>query len=219
LKTTREKNAEHLLRQGKRWEKERIVLEENEKQQAIEAQKERENLLEKRILYVFDDEPVGKDVLKIHDNNFDECEKDLEQYLKDEQERMRTRGRAKKKVVDVGTKSPSASSKSTKSSTTDKESDKVIDEQEVHVKVEHYEPAPVDPEIALEEIRQKMLSKRPEDPRLAKFKQAEVRFLCFLTNFLNLLKISDLERTLQIGRGIVWCYGFGYRTRSFRSGF
>lgn len=97
MRTTREKNADRLLRQGRRWDKQRMMLEEQEKRRALAAQEEREALWAKRTISVFDGKEAGKNVLMIHDDRFDDCERDLEQFLHDEQERMRNRGVKKMK--------------------------------------------------------------------------------------------------------------------------
>ena len=42
MKTTRERNAERLVRQGIKWERERLISDELEKKRMLEAQKRRE---------------------------------------------------------------------------------------------------------------------------------------------------------------------------------
>lgn len=94
LKTIREKNAEELIKQGRRWERERLLLEEQERLKEIATKRERERMLEEQTLYIFDADKVdlsGMDLLKIKNRKFTECEIDLKDFLlseKDNRKRM-----------------------------------------------------------------------------------------------------------------------------------
>lgn len=94
LKTIREKNAEELIKQGKRWERERLQLEEQERLNEIATKREREKMLEEQTLYIFDADKVdlsGMDLLKIKNRKFTACEIDLKDFLlseKDNKKRM-----------------------------------------------------------------------------------------------------------------------------------
>lgn len=151
------------MRQGKRWEKERIIFEEYEKRRAIEAKKEREKLLETRTLYAFDGEYPGNNFYQNHE----ECEKNFEQFLKVEPKNRKN-------------------GKSFRSSPTPERNLRDLESKQGVANLL------TDPSIQeISEIRKKMLSKRPEDPRLAKLKLAEVRF-CFF-NFIEVLKDDDVD--------------------------
>lgn len=93
LKTTREKNAEELMKQGKRWEMQRLQLQEQERLKEIASKREREKKLENQTLYVFDADKVdlssGMDLLKVRSRKFTECEIDLKDFLLSEKEKKR----------------------------------------------------------------------------------------------------------------------------------
>lgn len=92
LKTIREKNAEELIKQGKRWEMQRLQLQEQERLKEIAMKRERERKLENQTLYVFDADKVdlsGMDLLKIRSRKFTECEIDLKDFLLSEKEKTR----------------------------------------------------------------------------------------------------------------------------------
>lgn len=94
LKTIREKNAEELIKQGKRWERERLQLEEQERLKEIATKREREKMLEEQTLYIFDADKVdmsGMDLLKIKNRKFTECEIDLKDFLLSEKDNMKKR--------------------------------------------------------------------------------------------------------------------------------
>lgn len=98
LKTIREKNAEELIKQGKRWERERLQLEEQERKREIATKREREKMLEEQTLYIFDPEKVdisGMDILKVKNRKFTECEIDLKDFLLSEKDNMKKRMVAK----------------------------------------------------------------------------------------------------------------------------
>jgi hypothetical protein len=92
LKTTREKNAEELMKQGKRWEMQRLQLQEQERLKEIASKRDREKKLEDQTLYVFDADKVGlsgMDLLKIKNRKFTECEIDLKDFLLSEKDKNR----------------------------------------------------------------------------------------------------------------------------------
>ena len=94
LKTIREKNAEELIKQGKRWERERFQLEDQERLKEIATKREREKMLEEQTLYIFDADKVdmsAMDLLKIKNRKFTECEIDLKDFLLSEKDNMRKR--------------------------------------------------------------------------------------------------------------------------------
>jgi hypothetical protein len=98
LKTIREKNAEELIKQGKRWERERLMLEEQERLKEISNRRDRERMLEDQTLYVFDAEKVdlsGMDLLKIKSRKFTECEIDLKDFLLSEKDNLKKKMMAK----------------------------------------------------------------------------------------------------------------------------
>lgn len=94
LKTIREKNAEELIKQGKRWERERLQLEEQDRLKEIATRRERERMLEEQTLYIFDADKVdmsAMDLLRIKNRKFTECEIDLKDFLLSEKENMKKR--------------------------------------------------------------------------------------------------------------------------------
>lgn len=98
LKTIREKNAEELIKQGKRWERERLMLEEQDRLKEIATKHEREKMLEDQTLYIFDANKVdmsGIELLKIKNRKYTEAEIDLKEFLLSEKDNMRKRMMAK----------------------------------------------------------------------------------------------------------------------------
>lgn len=94
LKTIREKNAEELIKQGHRWERERLQLEEQERRREIATKHEREKMLEEQTLYIFDAnkaDMTGMELLKVKNRKFTECEIDLKDFLLSEKDNMRKR--------------------------------------------------------------------------------------------------------------------------------
>jgi hypothetical protein len=87
LKTVRAKNAEELIKQGKRWERVKIKMAEQERIDEVEAKREREKLLENRKLYVFDpvkvDQRMDLDMAKIKNKVVDI---DLKDFLLSEKD-------------------------------------------------------------------------------------------------------------------------------------
>jgi hypothetical protein len=92
LKTVREKNAEELTKQGKRWERERLMRVEQERQKEISTRKDREKQLEDHTLYIFDPDKIdlsGMDLSKIKGRKMTECEIDLKDFLLTERNKKR----------------------------------------------------------------------------------------------------------------------------------
>lgn len=92
LKTVRAKNAEELIKQGKRWEREKIMMAEQERINEIESRKEREKMLEDHTLYIFDPDKVdltAMDLMQIKSRKFTDCEIDLKNFLLTERENMK----------------------------------------------------------------------------------------------------------------------------------
>lgn len=88
LKTVREKNAERLVKQGVKWEKERFTLDEENRLKEEEAKERREQLLEQERLYTIENNQRGVDLLRIKNRDFTEAEHELEVFLKEEREEM-----------------------------------------------------------------------------------------------------------------------------------
>ncbi|XP_021703335.1 intracellular protein transport protein uso1 isoform X2 [Aedes aegypti] len=65
LKTIREKNAERLIKQGLRWERERLQMEDYNRQKEIERKSRREALLEKEKLYMIEDNERALNLLRM----------------------------------------------------------------------------------------------------------------------------------------------------------
>jgi len=92
LKTVREKNATELIKQGKRWERDRLRMAEEERVNEIEMKKEREKMLEEHTLYIFDPQKADiMDMTRIKSRKFTECEIDLKNFLLSERESLRTK--------------------------------------------------------------------------------------------------------------------------------
>lgn len=86
LKTIREKNAERLIKQGLKWEKERLLLEEQDRLREIETKKRREKLLETEQLYTVEINAKGLDVTAIKSRKYTEPEINLKDFLLSERE-------------------------------------------------------------------------------------------------------------------------------------
>jgi hypothetical protein len=89
LKTVRAKNAEELIKQGKRWEREKIMMTEQERINEIEARRDREKMLEQHTLYIFDPDRADTsalDFMNIKSKKFADCEIDLKKFLLSERE-------------------------------------------------------------------------------------------------------------------------------------
>jgi hypothetical protein len=98
LKTIREKNAEELIKQGKRWERERFMNQEQERATEISNRRDREKMLEEQTLYVFDANKIdfsGMDLLKLKTRKFTEAEIDLKDFLLSEKDNARKKLMAK----------------------------------------------------------------------------------------------------------------------------
>ncbi|XP_037926495.1 uncharacterized protein LOC119661290 isoform X1 [Hermetia illucens] len=91
LKTNREKNAERLIRQGMKWERNRLVFEDLEKKKELElqARKIQQTGLEEQ--YRSEDALRGLDLLRIHDKKWKPCELDLKKFLETEEALMKQR--------------------------------------------------------------------------------------------------------------------------------
>uniref|UniRef100_A0A182MZ28 Uncharacterized protein n=1 Tax=Anopheles dirus TaxID=7168 RepID=A0A182MZ28_9DIPT len=64
LKTIREKNAERLIKQGHRWERERLQMEEQSREREIERRTKREALLEQEKLYMIEENDRSLNLLR-----------------------------------------------------------------------------------------------------------------------------------------------------------
>lgn len=196
LKTVREKNAERLIKQGKRWERERIILEEQERLSEIQAKKEREQMLEDQTLYIFDSEQAnaanagGLDLLKIKNRKFTDCEIDVKAFLLSEKNESKKRLLAKatsseERSFDIRKEKQLTSMGEKVDEETEIEANKVLEvvkEIEIITPIEEEIPLA----IATEVMKKKVLRKKDHDPRLSEFKQAEVRQFCsfFIFNLL-----------------------------------
>lgn len=89
LKTVREKNAEELIKQGKRWERERLMRVEQERQKEISSKKNREKQLEEHSLYVFDPNKNTMDLSKYKNRKMTDCDIDLKDFLLSERSKKR----------------------------------------------------------------------------------------------------------------------------------
>uniref|UniRef100_A0A182TCV6 Uncharacterized protein n=1 Tax=Anopheles melas TaxID=34690 RepID=A0A182TCV6_9DIPT len=65
LKTIREKNAERLIKQGHRWERERQQMEEQSREREIERRTKREALLEQEKLYMIEENDRSLNLLRM----------------------------------------------------------------------------------------------------------------------------------------------------------
>lgn len=82
----REKNAERLIKQGLKWEKERLLQEEQDRIREIEAKQRREKLLELEQLYTVETNDKGVDLQQIKSRKYTEPEIDLKNFLLSERE-------------------------------------------------------------------------------------------------------------------------------------
>ncbi|XP_067626122.1 golgin subfamily A member 6-like protein 22 isoform X2 [Eurosta solidaginis] len=91
LKTNRERNAEHLKAQGSKWERERqkYVIEEQQRVEKIKERKKAHLELEER--YKAEDAKRGMDLLRIDNEDWRECEKELKHFLEEERAKMKER--------------------------------------------------------------------------------------------------------------------------------
>ncbi|XP_058056729.1 uncharacterized protein LOC131208100 [Anopheles bellator] len=65
LKTIREKNAERLIKQGHRWERERLQMEDQSRDREIEQRTKREALLEQEKLYMIEENDRSLNLLRM----------------------------------------------------------------------------------------------------------------------------------------------------------
>ncbi len=92
LKTVREKNAEQLIKQGRRWERERLMRVEQERLREIQSRKDREKLLEEDTLYDFDPNKINlrsMNLTGIKGRKKKECEINLKDFLLTERHKKR----------------------------------------------------------------------------------------------------------------------------------
>lgn len=104
LKTERERNAERLIRQGKRWERERHKYEEKEREREAELKVREMELLASEGKFEENVERRGVRVLGIRDRQYTNAERDLADFLKKENDLMADRLRPKEKQFDPYTK-------------------------------------------------------------------------------------------------------------------
>lgn len=104
LKTKRERNAERLIRQGKRWERERQKYEEKEREREAELKVREMELLASESKFDEKIESRGVRVLGIRDRQYTDAEKDLADFLKKENDLMENRLKPKEKKFDPYTK-------------------------------------------------------------------------------------------------------------------
>ncbi|KAH8378135.1 hypothetical protein KR093_009455, partial [Drosophila rubida] len=91
LKTSREKNAERLKVQGVKWERERLQHAAKEAEMLAkkhERQRQQKLLVEQ---YRIEDAERGMDLLRIHNEDWRECEQNLKEFLETERAKMKER--------------------------------------------------------------------------------------------------------------------------------
>ncbi|KAL7741448.1 hypothetical protein ACLKA6_000773 [Drosophila palustris] len=91
LKTSREKNAERLKVQGVKWERERLQHAAKEAEMLAkkhERQRQQKLLVEQ---YRIEDAERGMDLLRIHNEDWRECEQNLKEFLENERAKMKER--------------------------------------------------------------------------------------------------------------------------------
>ncbi|KAH8403132.1 hypothetical protein KR222_005768, partial [Zaprionus bogoriensis] len=91
LKTSREKNAERLKVQGVKWERERLQHAAKEAEMLAkkqERQRQQKLLVEQ---YRTEDAERGMDLLRIHNEDWRECEQNLKEFLENERAKMKER--------------------------------------------------------------------------------------------------------------------------------
>ncbi|XP_017097651.2 cilia- and flagella-associated protein 53 [Drosophila bipectinata] len=91
LKTAREKNAERLKLQGVKWERERL---QHAAKEAELLAKKRERQRQQKLLveqYRTEDAERGMDLLRIENEDWRECEKNLKEFLEQERAKMKER--------------------------------------------------------------------------------------------------------------------------------
>jgi hypothetical protein len=172
LRTVREKNAEELIKQGKKWERDRLMAVEQERINEVETRKEREQMLEDHTLYIFDPNKVemnSSELLRIKSRKFTECEIDLKDFLLSEKDNMKTR---------VGTRGTLTSEDSKKTDTKSQEIES-FDEKNGPDALDAVDKGPSESELELQKKAEEMKKKKQEgkkdeDPRITRFKNAEV---------------------------------------------
>nr|XP_029727063.1 uncharacterized protein LOC109421338 [Aedes albopictus] len=88
LKTIREKNAERLIKQGLRWERERLQMEDYNRQKEIERKSRREALLEKEKLYMIEDNERALNLLRMKTKKGPCRDMDLRSLLMQQREEL-----------------------------------------------------------------------------------------------------------------------------------
>lgn len=91
LRTNREINAERLIKQGAKWEKERALYDEMDRLKELEMKTTRENDLLMRVKYAEANEERGMDLLRIKNHDYTENEMDLKEFLDSEKQKMLSR--------------------------------------------------------------------------------------------------------------------------------
>ncbi|KAG5675071.1 hypothetical protein PVAND_005006 [Polypedilum vanderplanki] len=184
LKTVRAKNAEELIKQGKRWERERVMMTEQERVNEIEARKEREKMLEDHTLYIFDAEKAdigSMDFMKIKSKKFTDCEIDLKNFLLSERENMKIKRMEEQNEFMKAQESKKASQNLTVATPTALRSQDIgsFDEKQESTDEKSENVAGIrilendsKLQISAEEMRRKQ-AKKDEDPKIARFKGTE----------------------------------------------
>lgn len=104
LKTKRERNAERLVRQSKKWEKERILFEEREREREAEMKVREIELLAAEGKYNENREGCGTNLLDIKSKQYRHGEIDLENFIKMENALMANRLKSDEMKFDPYTK-------------------------------------------------------------------------------------------------------------------
>lgn len=95
LKTERERLAEKLLKRGEKWEKERLVVAELDRQREEEIRSRRLKIQNREFEYYQSNKERGLDLLRIHSKEYTASETDLKNYL----EMKRAKRNARNKSV------------------------------------------------------------------------------------------------------------------------
>ncbi|CRK93374.1 CLUMA_CG006910, isoform A [Clunio marinus] len=173
LKTVCEKNAEELIKQGRRWERERLLLEEQERQKEITTQKAREKMLEEQTLYIFDPNATkitGMNFLRIKNRKFTNCEINLKDFLLSEKEKKRMI--RQKEIFEESLRKPVENLQDNETLSEANETNKDEVESVNQKPSDKIKPDTVD-QISSEELKKKLIINIDEDPRITKFKNAE----------------------------------------------
>lgn len=90
-----------MIKQGLKWEKERLLLEEQDRIREIESKERRERLLEMEQLYAVETSALGIDIEKIKSRKYTEPEIDLKNFLLTEREKLTKKVKAGDPFFDV----------------------------------------------------------------------------------------------------------------------